>query len=220
MSRYPPVKHNYSDLFPLFLIQVNNREVKWCYKWLAMVIDAVTSHKHYTIRPRLSNLPRLLLAPMPLFPLQPALHRIINNIVREKPEVFDRIGIHKNKLFLIDPLNMPFVLLLRPDPQQPFLRAYRRSESIEFDARIAGTFLTLLDMIDGRLDGDALFFSRDLIVEGNTEAVVCLRNALDDMDGSIADDVISVYGLPGQIFLSLLRRIGRDTVFVHQDATS
>jgi O2-independent ubiquinone biosynthesis accessory factor UbiT len=183
-----------------------------------MVMDAVTPHN--TTRPGLSYLPRRLLAPIPLFFLQPALHRIINSIVRKKPEVFHRIGIHKNKRFLIDPLNMPFVLLLRPDPQQPFLRAYRRTESIQFDARIAGTILTLLDMIDGRLDGDALFFSRDLIVEGNTEAVVCLRNALDDMDGSIADDVVSVYGLPGRTFLALLRRIRRTTVIGQPDVTS
>ena len=185
-----------------------------------MDIDTVIPHKRSRNRLELSNLPRLLLAPMPLFLLQPALHRIINNIIRKKPEIFHRIGIHKDKQFLIDPLNMPFVLLLRPDPQQPFLRAYRRSESIQFDARIGGTFLTLLDMIDGRLDGDALFFSRDLIVEGNTEAVVCLRNALDDMDGSIADDVVSVYGIPGQTFLTLLRQIRRDTISQQQDVTS
>jgi predicted lipid carrier protein YhbT len=185
-----------------------------------MVMDTVTPQKHYTGRPGLSYLPRLVLAPLPLLPLQPALHRIINSIVRNKPELFHRIGIHKNRLFLIDPLNMPFVLLLRPDPQQPFLRAYRRTDSIQYDARIAGTFLTLLDMIDGKLDGDALFFSRDLIVEGNTEAVVCLRNALDDMDGSIADDVVAVYGLPGRTFLALLRRIRRNTVSEHRDVAS
>jgi len=183
-----------------------------------MVIDAVTPHN--TTRPVLPYLPRHLLAPLPLFPLQPALKRIINTIVRKKPELFHRIGIHKNKRFLIDPLNMPFVLLLRPDPDQPLLRAYRRTDFIQFDARIAGTFLTLLDMIDGRLDGDALFFSRDLIVEGNTEAVVCLRNALDDMDGSIADDVVSVYGLPGKTFLALLRCIRRNTVGEQRDVTS
>ena len=182
-----------------------------------MVMTAVTPHKNNIIRPVLPYLPRRLLAPLPLLPLQPVLHRIITTIVREKPELFQRIGIHKNKRFLIDPLNMPFVLLLHPDPQRPFLRAYRRTDSIQFDARIAGTFLTLLDMIDGRLDGDALFFSRDLIVEGNTEAVVCLRNALDDMDGSIADDVVSIYGLPGKTFLAVLRRIRRNAVIGYPD---
>ena len=185
-----------------------------------MVRDAAAPHKNNTGRTGLAYLPRLLLAPMPLFPLQPALHRIINSIARNKPELFHRIGIHKNKYFLIDPLNMPFVLLLRPDPERPFLHAYRRTGTIQYDARIAGTLLALLDMIDGRLDGDALFFSRDLIVEGNTEAVVCLRNALDDMDGSIADDVVAVYGIPGRALLALLRRIRRDTVIECPDVTS
>lgn len=51
------------------------------------------------------------------------------------------------------------------------------------------------------------FFSRDLIVEGDTEAVVCLRNALDDLDGSITDDVARFFGPPGRAGLSCLRRI-------------
>ena len=175
--------------------------------------------QHFATWPGLVYLPRKLLAPLPLLPLQPALHRIINNIARNKPELFQRIGVHKDKYFLIDPLNMPFVLLLRPDPHRPYLRAFRRTDPVQHDARIAGTFLALLDMIDGRLDGDALFFSRDLIVEGNTEAVVCLRNALDDMDGSIADDVVSVYGLPGRVFLSMLRRVRRNSVNEYRDAS-
>lgn len=183
-----------------------------------MVMNAVSSPNPSRNRSEWVYLPRYLLAPLPLFPLQRALYRIIHRIVREKPEVFQRIGVHRNKRFLIDPLNMPFVLLLRPDPKQPFLRAYRRTENVSYDARVAGTFLALLDMIDGRLDGDALFFSRDLMVEGNTEAVVCLRNALDDMDGSIADDVVAVYGVPGKAFLSLLRRLRRNTLYEERNA--
>lgn len=105
---------------------------------------------------------------------------------------------------------MPFVFLLRPDPDHPFLRLYRRGPGIPaYDARIAGTFLTLLEMVDGRADGDALFFSRDLMVEGDTEAVVVLRNALDDLDGSIADDLAAFAGPPGRIVLKFLRRIKR-----------
>jgi len=184
-----------------------------------MVMNAMTP-RHLPSRAGLQYLPRLLLAPLPLFPLQPALRRIIDTIARKRPELFHRIGIHKNKRFLIDPLNMPFVLLLRPDPRQPSLRVYRRADTIQYDARIAGTFLAFLDMIDGRLDGDALFFSRDLVVEGNTEAVVCLRNALDDMDGSIADDVVSVYGFPGRVFLEFMRAARRSTVYEHGNIVS
>ena len=154
-------------------------------------------------------LPRSLLAPLPLFTLQPLLQRIVLHIIRQRPELFARLGVHAKKLFLIDPLNLPFVFLLQPDSLRPRLRARRRDDPVAPDARIAGTFLTLLDLVDGRLDGDALFFSRDLVVEGDTEAVVCLRNALDDLEGSIADDIAAYFGLPGCVALSILRRIRR-----------
>jgi predicted lipid carrier protein YhbT len=61
--------------------------------------------------------------------------------------------------------------------------------------------------VDCDLDGDALVFSRELEVTGNTEAVVCLRNALDDVDGSIAESVAEMFGPPGKIALSALRKL-------------
>jgi predicted lipid carrier protein YhbT len=146
------------------------------------------------------------MAPLPLFPLQPLLGLIVRKIAAQRPEIFDRIGPHTGKCFLIDPVNLPFVLILYPDPAAPRLRAVRRHNAPAFDARIAATFLTLLDLVDGRLDGDALFFTRGLIVEGDTEATVCLRTALDDLEGSIADDVAALFGPPGQAALALLRR--------------
>ena len=66
------------------------------------------------------------------------------------------------------------MLVLTPLPERPLLTAHRRSERPAHVAAIAGTFFNLLDMIDGTLDGDALFFSRDLQVSGDTEAVVAL----------------------------------------------
>lgn len=155
----------------------------------------------------LVNLPRVFLRPLPLFILQPLLSRIASNVIGRRPELFRRLGIHQHKYYLIDPLNLPFAFLLRPESTSPSLKAVRRSDRPFYDARIAGTFLTLLDMVDGRLDGDALFFSRDLVVEGDTEAVVVLRNALDDLDGSIADDVAALYGPPGQAALRKFRQI-------------
>jgi len=47
------------------------------------------------------------------------------------------------------------VLVLTPAAARPRLTAYRRSERPSHDARIAGTFLDLLAMIDGSLDGDS-----------------------------------------------------------------
>ena len=75
-------------------------------------------------------------------------------------------------------------------------------------AHISGRFLDLLELIDADLDGDALFFSRALVIEGNTEAVVSLRNALDDIDGSVAERVAAMFGPPGRATLAMLRRAG------------
>ena len=62
-------------------------------------------------------------------------------------------------------------------------------------------------MVDGRYDGDALFFTRDLKIEGDTEAIVCLRNALDDVDGSIAENIAAYFGSPGLKMLEFVRKI-------------
>ena len=153
------------------------------------------------------NAPRVVLAPLPLPILQPRLRRAAARVFGARPELAARLGPHKSKCFLIDPVNLPFAFLLRPDPADVLLKAVRRRPEPAHDARIAGTFLSLLDMVDGRLDGDALFFSRDLQVTGDTEAVVCLRNALDDAQGSPADDVAAQYGPPGRLVLGKLRAL-------------
>lgn len=149
------------------------------------------------------------MASLPLLPLQILLARTLAHILRRHPGLFQRLGPHRQTRFLIDPLNLPLALLLVPDPDRPLLRAVRRHEPVPHDARIAGSALTLLDMIDGRLDGDALFFTRDLQVTGDTEAVVSLRNTLDDLDGSVADDAAAMAGPAGRAILGFLRRLRR-----------
>ncbi len=154
------------------------------------------------------DLPRLLLAPVPLAALQPVLARIAAHVAGARPELFARLGPHAGKRYLIDPTDLPFVLVLQPEPERPLLRAYRRYENPRHDASIAGTFFNLLDMIDGTLDGDALFFTRDLCVSGDTEAVVALRNALDDFEGSALESAIGALGplsKPTALALSALR---------------
>lgn len=158
----------------------------------------------------LQNLPRYVLAPLPIFPLQPLLAGIISGVSKRHPGLFNRLGESRSRRILIDPLNLPFALLLAPDRDRWSLRAVRRGAAGSYDARIAGTALTLLDLIDCQRDGDALFFTRDLLVEGDTEAVVALRNALDDMDGSLAEDIAAHAGPLSravQAALVMLRKI-------------
>jgi predicted lipid carrier protein YhbT len=144
--------------------------------------------------------------PLPLYLLQPVLRRIVNRIATENPDMFGRLGPHFNANFIIDPTNLPFVMQLRPDPDDLLLKAVPRKNLPAHDAKISGSFMDLLMLVDGDLDGDALFFARDLTITGNTEAVVCLRNALDDIDGSIAASVAEMFGPAGRTALNAIRR--------------
>jgi predicted lipid carrier protein YhbT len=162
-----------------------------------------SSHSDSAARTGLSR----LTPPMPLFLLQPLLRRIVSKVARENPSLFNRLGPHRTARFVIDARGLPFVLLLVPNPEALEFRAFARQAEPASDARIGGKFLDLLGLLDGGADGDALFFSRDLDVSGNTEAVVCLRNALDDVDGSIAETVAAMFGPAGRAALAGLRRM-------------
>ncbi len=77
--------------------------------------------------------------------------------------------------------------------------------------------LSLIDLLGGRVDGDALFFSRDLVIEGDTEAVLTLRNAIDGAGiglVEIADSALGpLAGLARRVLgpaAALLRRATRD----------
>ncbi len=156
----------------------------------------------------------LVLRTMPLFVVQAALDRIVTNIHRDRPRLFARMGTSDKKTILIDVIDTPFVFLLKPDRQTPDMRAFRRSDAPASDCRITGTFGGLFRLLDTQLDSDAMFFSRDVKITGDLEAAVALRNAMDDVDGSIANDVAALFGPPGEIFLSFMRHRQKATAHV------
>jgi predicted lipid carrier protein YhbT len=151
-----------------------------------------------------------------LLPLQAVLQQIVCGVARRQSAVFERLGSHCYTTYLIDPVNLPIVLILKPDRANPLLRAAWRGRSPPADCRIAGTLQTLLALVDGRGDGDASFFSRDLTVEGNIDAVVTLRNALDDLDVTLVEDILSASGpLRGPLEAVLRVMRGNQTREVH-----
>lgn len=48
------------------------------------------------------------------------------------------------------------------------------------DVKISCEIIDLLKLSEGEVDGDALFFSRNIVIEGNAEILVLLRNALEN----------------------------------------
>ncbi|MDA3888136.1 MAG: SCP2 sterol-binding domain-containing protein [Allgaiera sp.] len=147
--------------------------------------------------------------------VQPLLSRVARRIAARHPSLFARLGPHQTTDFLVDPVELPFALHLRPDPQALLFRAVPRDSAPRAGAVIRGPFLLLLELIDAEEDGDAAFFSRDLEISGDTEAVVRLRNALDDVDGSIAEETADMFGPAGRAILARLRRTYSDETKGH-----
>ncbi len=69
-----------------------------------------------------------------------------------------------------------------PDGAASVVRVTGKSGSFPCDVVIRGPLLMLLGILDGTLDGDALFFHRAIAVSGKTEAVVAMRNAIEDAE--------------------------------------
>lgn len=149
----------------------------------------------------------LLLRPLPLAPLALALRRLGQGVTGAHPSLLARLGEHAEKRFLVDPTDLPFVFLVRPGTSRPAIVPFGRGRLPAFDARIAGPLAVLLGMVHGALDGDALFFSGDLAIEGDTEAVLALRNALDDAELDLAGEFLGALGPLASLVEPLARSI-------------
>ena len=110
--------------------------------------------------------------------------------------VFERLEDIENPVFLIDPTDLPVALLLDARLPAPRLTVLREGDdpATPAAATIRGPLPALIELLEGRTDGDALFFSRALAVEGDMAAVVALRNAVDGAEISLVDDLLQPLG--------------------------
>ncbi|MCL4764901.1 MAG: SCP2 sterol-binding domain-containing protein [Hyphomicrobiaceae bacterium] len=110
------------------------------------------------------------------------------------PDLFDRLGPHAERTIAIAPTDVPVVFLLRPSRDAPGVDVRPDGPMPACDAMITGPVFALVDLAEGRLDGDALFFSRDIRIEGDVEAVLALRNALDGEGLDLVAEVMAPLG--------------------------
>lgn len=150
----------------------------------------------------------LVARPLPLGPLSLVLSALTGRIATAHPSLLGRLGQAADRRFLLDVVDLPFVLLLRPARRQ-LIAARRRKRLPLHDATIRGPLAGFLAMLHGAEDGDALFFSRDLTIAGDTEAVLALRNALDDAEIDLTEEISGLAGpLAGasRAFLNTIER--------------
>lgn len=136
------------------------------------------------------------LRPIPRPALQAAASLAMTILLRGHRSVFERLQGLANPDFLIDPVDLPFRFRLATALPSPGLLVLGETEepSTPPAATIRGALPALIDLLEGRTDGDALFFSRALTVEGDMAAVVALRNAVDGADIALAEDLLRPMG--------------------------
>ena len=150
----------------------------------------------------------IALRPVPTMFFNPVMKYAIGAMKRRHPEVFERLRVLGDPVYLVDPLDLPFVVLLRPNRDPPLLTVTRETRRLAATAVIRGSFLALLDLLEGRVDGDALFFSRELTIEGDTEQVVALRNAVDSAEIDLIPDLLDTVGIPAAPARVVARGLG------------
>lgn len=103
---------------------------------------------------------------------------------RRHPALFERLAAIPDPTFALVPDELPLAIILRADTRRPRMRVVAKDDldPARVAAVIGGPLRLLAQLADGRVDGDTLFFSRRIAVEGSTEAAVALRNALDNAE--------------------------------------
>lgn len=141
------------------------------------------------------RLRHLLLLPGPRHMAEAALNRLAGLLSNRHAGMLERLADFAGATCLIVPRDLPaaFLLTLQPAPQAPRLELVDAAAT-EARATIRADLATLLQLLEGRIDGDALFFSRDLTVEGDMEVVVALRNAVDDAGIDLIRDAAAACG--------------------------
>lgn len=113
----------------------------------------------------------------PLWLVERVARLIFSGVLKAHPDLFERLGAYRQARYCFSPTDLPLHFTVVPAAQA---LTVSRGQPPQADARVEGPLVLLLGLLEGRCDGDALFFSRALSVTGDMEAMLALRNALDD----------------------------------------
>jgi predicted lipid carrier protein YhbT len=153
-----------------------------------------------------------LVRPLPRLPLSIALTHIVRRLAVRRPEAFERLADYDSLALLIDPSDLPFGFRVLLAGERSRVDVVADTAVCDVAARVRAPLLVLMGLLDGTYDADALFFSRDLTIEGDTEAVLAVRNAIEEAELTPAE-LLGLGGAPARLLdraasdgLSLLRR--------------
>lgn len=125
-----------------------------------------------------------------------ALRHAAGRITARHPELLERLAPLAGLVIVIDVDEFPEALALTvaDAPRRIQVSPVPRHRVEAPAALIGGSFAALIALAEGRADGDALFFQRSIRFEGDTAAVLLLRNALDASEIDFFGEVLPPLG--------------------------
>jgi predicted lipid carrier protein YhbT len=130
---------------------------------------------------------------MPQTVLSSAITILMRNMSLRHPRLFQNLARLDRAVLHVEPTDAQhrFALTFGHGPTTLALIDDMASKP---DACIKGSLECLLNLLEGRIDSDMLFFTRDIQITGDTSIIVGLRNTLDREDINLMDDVTSFFG--------------------------
>ena len=121
------------------------------------------------------------------WPLEQLLTLGLRRVAWRLPDIFQRLGVFQKAVFVLLPDAWPVAFELSPRARQGTVRIARATHRPPGATCIRGPLPALIGLFDCSVDADSAFFSRDIIVEGDIQAVMALHNALEAADLTLAD---------------------------------
>ncbi|MBY6262622.1 hypothetical protein EI613_11970 [Azospirillum sp. 412522] len=149
------------------------------------------------------------------------LARLLRLLADRHPRAFEALREMADARVLIEPVDAPVALLMRVGPDLSLHAVPRGANGVGggavgglgeagvADAVVRGPYARLLDLLEGRIDGDALFFRRELTISGDTALILALRNTLDgEEEMDLVADAASIAGPLARVLPVLRRNAG------------
>jgi predicted lipid carrier protein YhbT len=131
---------------------------------------------------------------------------LLTRIMRRRhPHLVENFSRLDHAIIHIEPTDLPHRFEIEFGAGQMDVRVLTDDDPPPPDARIRGSLAALIALLEGKIDSDAMFFTRDIEITGSTAVSVAVRNTLDREEIVMRDEIAALFGP----FERPARRIGR-----------
>lgn len=166
-------------------------------------------HKMYKPLPTLPYSGALSLVPAPI--LSRLVPRLTRSMRRRHPRLVAAFSKLDPAVIHIEPHSMRHRFAIAFGGGRMGLSLLPVGDRSRADAIIRGNLTTLIDLLEGRIDGDSMFFARDIEITGDTAVAVAVRNTLDREEIVLRDEIAAMFGPMERPVRRIARRFKRMT---------